>query len=161
MKKLPYFHLILVIGFILILVGYHKYSQNKFYQGRSFQDSLIERTEQLPLAILVAPEVQAQEPRPLVDFKGMTYYINLEEKDGVSRCYDDCVQTWIPLTFTMEEEVLSVPETHYDIEIVEREDGIYQATHKGYPLYRYVEDRQRGDKKGAERGKDWVVATLK
>lgn len=93
----------------------------------------------------------------LVDGEGMTLY-RFEDDDpgsGTSACYDTCAERW-PVFFADE---IRVPEglEETDFQGFRREDGTAQTTYKGWPLYRYFEDKLPGDVKGQGLGDIWFV----
>lgn len=93
----------------------------------------------------------------LVDGEGMTLY-RFEDDDpgnGTSACYDACAERW-PVFFAAD---IRVPEglELTDFQGFVREDGTAQTTYKGWPLYRYFEDKLPGDVKGQGLGDVWFV----
>jgi predicted lipoprotein with Yx(FWY)xxD motif len=93
----------------------------------------------------------------LVDGEGMTLY-RFEDDDpgnGTSACYDACADRW-PIFFAAD---IRVPEglELTDFQGFRREDGTAQTTYKGWPLYRYFEDKLPGDVKGQGLGDVWFV----
>jgi predicted lipoprotein with Yx(FWY)xxD motif len=93
----------------------------------------------------------------LVDGEGMTLYTfaNDVPESGVSACIDDCAERWPPF-FAPEIEV--PPELNVtDFGGIPREDGTFQTTYKGWPLYRYFEDKAPGDVLGQGLGGVWSV----
>lgn len=93
----------------------------------------------------------------LVDGEGMTLYRFADDDpgSGSSACYDTCAERW-PVFFADE---IRVPEglEETDFQGFRREDGTAQTTYKGWPLYRYFDDRLPGDVKGQGLGDIWFV----
>lgn len=93
----------------------------------------------------------------LVDGEGMTLYRFADDDpgSGSSACYDTCAERW-PVFFADE---IRVPEglEETDFQGFRREDGTAQTTYKGWPLYRYFDDRLPGDVKGQGLGDVWFV----
>lgn len=93
----------------------------------------------------------------LVDGEGMTLYRFEDDDPGseTSACYDACAERW-PVFFADE---IRVPEglEETDFQGFVREDGVIQTTYKGWPLYRYFEDKLPGDVKGQGLGDVWFV----
>jgi len=93
----------------------------------------------------------------LVDGEGMTPY-RFEDDDpgsGTSACYDARPERW-PVFFADEiRDPEGLEET--DFQGFRREDGTAQTTYKGWPLYRYFEDKLPGDVKGQGLGDIWFV----
>jgi predicted lipoprotein with Yx(FWY)xxD motif len=93
----------------------------------------------------------------LVDGDGMALYSLANDLPGgnVSACIDDCAERWPPF-FVPEIEV--PPELNVtDFNGIPREDGSFQTTYKGMPLYRYFEDKVPGDVLGHGLGGVWSV----
>ncbi len=75
----------------------------------------------------------------LADEKGMTLYTYDDDANGMSNCYDACATNWPPLM---------APEgakAEGDYGVTERNDGSYQWTYKGMPLYTWAKDAKPGD----------------
>lgn len=95
----------------------------------------------------------------LVDGEGMTLYRFADDDpgSGTSACYDACAERW-PVFFSDE---IRVPEglEEIDFQGFLREDGVIQTTYKGWPLYRYFEDKLPGDVRGHGLGDVWFVVS--
>lgn len=75
----------------------------------------------------------------LTDGDGMSLYTFDKDTSGVSNCYDNCAALWPPLTASKSAKPQG------DFGIVERKDGDLQWTHKGMPLYTWINDEAAGD----------------
>lgn len=94
----------------------------------------------------------------VVDAEGRTLYAFLPDEGGASTCYDDCAQTWPPLTVDGE----PVAGDGVDAGLLgtaEREDGSVQVTYGGWPLYRFASDETAGDANGQGVGDVWYVVS--
>ena len=95
----------------------------------------------------------------LVDGEGMTLYRFATDVSGsgLSACYDDCAERW-PIFFA---EEIAVPAEleQTDFNGIVRDDGTFQTTYKGWPLYRYFEDKAPGDVRGQGVGGVWFVVS--
>ncbi|MGH7540691.1 MAG: COG4315 family predicted lipoprotein, partial [Gemmatimonadota bacterium] len=83
----------------------------------------------------------------VVDDEGQTLYVFLADEGGESTCYDDCEESWPPLT------VEGDPVAGEGIDgsllgTTEREDGSTQVTLDGQPLYYFAADESPGDTNG-------------
>ncbi len=94
----------------------------------------------------------------LVDAKGNTLYLFLNDSPGTSVCYDSCAENWPPLI--TEGEVEAGEGVNPDlIGTTERDDGSLQVTYNGWPLYYFVRDEQPGDTTGQDVGDVWYVVS--
>ncbi|GAA0438628.1 hypothetical protein GCM10008983_14380 [Lentibacillus halophilus] len=93
----------------------------------------------------------------LADGEGMTLYLFTKDEKGTSNCTDDCLENWPAFTG----KDFEVPEG-YDKDnfgTITREDtGKKQVTYKGYPLYYFVKDKEKGDVNGQGVKDVWYVA---
>jgi predicted lipoprotein with Yx(FWY)xxD motif len=81
----------------------------------------------------------------LVNRKGMTLYSLSVERHGKFICKNSaCLALWKPLVVPKG----MTPTGVRGLSIVKRPDSRMQVAYKGLPLYRFVEDRKRGDVKG-------------
>jgi len=81
----------------------------------------------------------------LVNRSGMALYSLSVERRGKFICTDStCLSLWKPLTVAKG----TTPTGVRGLSTVKRPDGKIQVTYKGGPLYRFVDDRKRGDVKG-------------
>ncbi|WP_318036018.1 COG4315 family predicted lipoprotein [Halobacillus shinanisalinarum] len=93
----------------------------------------------------------------LADTEGKTLYIFTEDKKGVSNCTGKCLSNW-PAFHTKD---FKVPEGYNksDFGTITRKDtDEKQTTYKGYPLYYFVKDKEKGDVKGQGVKDVWYVA---
>ncbi len=91
----------------------------------------------------------------LVDGAGKTLYWFTKDSPGVSACTGNCLKAWpaVPAASFVVPSALNPS----DFGSIKRDDGTMQATYKGYPLYYWVNDKQRGDTTGEDVGKVWYV----
>jgi predicted lipoprotein with Yx(FWY)xxD motif len=95
----------------------------------------------------------------LVNRSGMSLYSLSVERHGKFICKNAaCLSVWKPLTVAKGTKPTGVA----GLGTIKRPDGKVQVTYHGGPLYRFVDDRKRGDVKG-NGFKDvgtWHVATV-
>lgn len=92
----------------------------------------------------------------LADSEGTTLYVFAKDEKGTSNCKGKCLKNW-PAFYT---EDLNVPEGYNksDFGTITRQDtGDKQITYKGYPLYYFVKDKEKGDVNGQEVKDVWYV----
>lgn len=91
----------------------------------------------------------------LVDGNGASLYYFTKDSVGQSACSGDCIKAWPAFT----ESSLVVPSVLKvsDFSTIKRADSTTQVTYKGWPLYYWVNDKQRGDVTGQNVGKVWYV----
>jgi predicted lipoprotein with Yx(FWY)xxD motif len=94
----------------------------------------------------------------LVDGEGVTLYGFTNDENGEPSCYDQCEQTWPPLTVEDESEI-EVGEglDDSDFTTVERTDGSMQVKIGDWPLYYFANDAAPGDTNGQGVGGVWFV----
>ena len=85
------------------------------------------------------------------DTKGDTYYA------PASACAGGCTATW--LVFHAAEVVVPEGLDATDFGSFEREDGAWQSTYQGWPLYGYASDAAPGDTLGHGVGGKWALVT--
>lgn len=96
----------------------------------------------------------------LADDEGMTLYLFTKDKKDTSNCTDDCLENW-PAFMASDFEV---PDefNKEDFGTITREDtDEEQVTYKGYPLYYFVKDKEKGDVNGQGVKDVWYVANEK
>lgn len=94
----------------------------------------------------------------LVDGKGMTLYIFDKDSMGKSACTGDCVTKWPLFTAADEKEVITMSEgVTAKFGVIKRDDGKYQITANGMPLYYYANDKAAGEVNGQAVGDVWWV----
>jgi predicted lipoprotein with Yx(FWY)xxD motif len=81
----------------------------------------------------------------LVNRQGLSLYSLSVERHGKFICTNSaCLSLWKPLVIPKGEKPTGVAR----LGTVKRPDGRIQVTYRGGPLYRFVQDRKRGDVKG-------------
>ena len=90
----------------------------------------------------------------LTDPAGMTLYVNDNDQTtpGQSVCYGPCLALWTPFLAKKGDHPSG------DHGLITRTDGHQQWTYKGRPLYRWVDDKKPGDRKGDATRAVWHVA---
>jgi len=94
----------------------------------------------------------------LVGTNGMTLYIFLNDEPGVSNCTEGCLENWPPL-IVESEEVVGDPRLPGELGTITRDDGTFQATYNGWPLYYWKDDMAVGDATGEGRGDVWYTVS--
>jgi predicted lipoprotein with Yx(FWY)xxD motif len=94
----------------------------------------------------------------VVDAEGRTLYVFLADTGSDSTCYDECEDSWPPLT------VEGDPAAGDGIDAsllgtTEREDGSVQVTLDGHPLYHFAADETPDDINGQDVGDVWYVVS--
>ena len=95
----------------------------------------------------------------LADGNGRTLYWHKFDSPGKSSCVDECIQMWPPFY----QEKITPPNgvNADDIGMITRDNGIKQATFKGYPLYYFSIDQAKGDIKGYNFEHMWFTVNPK
>jgi len=94
----------------------------------------------------------------LVDKNGMTLYVFDKDTTGKSNCSGDCLVKWPALAVEDENAKITPPEgVTADFAVITRDDGSYQVTANGLPLYTYAKDTKPGDVVGQAVGEVWWV----
>jgi len=93
----------------------------------------------------------------LVDSQGKTlyYFANDIPASGTSSCYGQCAVIW-PI-FSVDTVTVSPPLVASDFASITRTDAKKQTTYRGWPLYYYQADTNRGDVNGENVLKVWFV----
>lgn len=95
----------------------------------------------------------------VVDNNGWTLY--RFDKDtpepAQSKCEGECAEIWPPALTDNQPELSGVSAD--DVGTVERKDGTKQITLKGWPLYRYIGDKKKGQWKGQNVAGTWFVVS--
>jgi len=91
----------------------------------------------------------------LVDAKGMTLYYFTKDSVGKSVATGNVLAAW-PI-FNPTSFVVPSTMNTADFGTITREDGLKQATYKGWPLYYYVKDQTSGDTLGQGVNNVWFV----
>ncbi len=88
---------------------------------------------------------------------GMTLYYSLNDApgNGISNCIGECSSLWPPFYA----DLILVPSglSTSDFATISRTDGRMQTTYKGWPLYKYAEDKKPGDATGDKVNAIWFV----
>jgi len=96
----------------------------------------------------------------LVGANGMTLYLFAMDVSGVSNCYDECAANWPPLLAQEGEAPVAGQGVPGKLEAIERDDGAFQVTYNGQPLYFWVNDEAPGDTTGHEVNDVWFAVLL-
>ena len=81
----------------------------------------------------------------LVNLRGLSLYSLSAERNGRFICTDaSCLSLWKPLLIAGGKQ----PAGARSLGAIKRPDGKRQVTYRGRPLYRFAEDRKRGDVRG-------------
>ncbi|GAB3434444.1 hypothetical protein [Flindersiella endophytica] len=94
----------------------------------------------------------------VTDEQGRTLYRFDQDTNNPSatNCVDACAEKWPPV---LAGEKVNVDGIEADlVGTVDRPDGSQQVTLKGWPLYRFADDKQAGDIKGQGVQGTWFVA---
>ncbi len=95
----------------------------------------------------------------LTDANGMTLYTWSRDEPGVTNCYDQCAVNWPPL---LDKSGMRDPHAGEgvtgELGTTERDDGTFQVTYDGWPVYFWINDAQPGDASGHNVGGTWAVA---
>ncbi len=91
----------------------------------------------------------------LVDGKGMTLYYFTKDNIGKSIATGAVLQAW-PI-FSVDNFVIPGALTASDFATITRDDGLKQATYKGWPLYYFANDKAPGDTAGEGVAGVWFV----
>ncbi|MCZ7572333.1 MAG: hypothetical protein M5U01_27585 [Ardenticatenaceae bacterium] len=79
---------------------------------------------------------------------GMTLYVFQPDKPGESSCYDQCAQSWPPLTVGEGVTPTAGEGVSGKVDVIQRTTGERQVTYNDMPLYYFVADKQPGDVQG-------------
>lgn len=92
----------------------------------------------------------------IVTINGWTAYRFEADEDNPSQvnCLNDCLITWPP-ALTDGSEVQTAGIDRSLVSTVKRADGLVQVTLRGWPLYRFKEDKVQSDTKGEGIGGNW------
>lgn len=91
----------------------------------------------------------------LVDANGKTLYYFKKDSPGMSACTGACIQKWP--AFDASSIVVPSALNPSDFSTITRSDGTKQTTYKGYPLYYFAGDSNRGDASGQGLFNVWYV----
>jgi predicted lipoprotein with Yx(FWY)xxD motif len=123
------------------------------FDGVWFVQPLVSATVQPSPAVNVAriPDLGAI----VTDAHGRTVYRSTQDRPGLSACYDQCAQTWPPLT-TIGPPFLQAGLGGM-IGATPRWDGSVQVTYNGAPLYYYSGDTGPGTASGQGNSGTWFI----
>lgn len=94
----------------------------------------------------------------LVDAKGMTLYIFLNDTSTTSTCTGTCANNW-PAVLTNGAPVAGTGVDGTKLGTTTRADGTTQVTYNGHPLYYFVQDKAAGDTNGQGIKSVWYVVS--
>jgi predicted lipoprotein with Yx(FWY)xxD motif len=98
----------------------------------------------------------------LADGKGMTLYYYTKDEPGESYCKGGCLQSWPAFYGGVKNLKVPTGFDKVDFGTITREDtGKKQITYKGFPLYYYIPDQQKGDVNGQGVGGVWYIVNSK
>ncbi len=97
----------------------------------------------------------------VVNGKGFTYYrFDKDTPDpSKSNCDGACAQLWPPVEVTHGSRIFVNGVATADVGLVKRDDGNYQVTIHGWPIYRYTKDTAPGQTNGQGVGGTWFGVT--
>ncbi len=96
----------------------------------------------------------------LVDGEGLTLYMWNQDPPDTPTCTGGCAATWPPLLVS-EVGLEPVGEgVNPDLLVIApRDDGTTQVSYNGHPLYNFAADRNPGDAKGQNLGRQWFTVS--
>ena len=99
----------------------------------------------------------------LTDTKGMTLYVSGDDAKFQSSCTGDCLKMWPPFIYDHKDPAASTDALSKRINIIQRDDSLYQYTYGEKPVYYYTGDKNPGDTNGnsLNDGKWSIVLILK
>lgn len=93
----------------------------------------------------------------LVADNGMTLYIFTNDTENQSSCYDQCATNWPPLLVNEGEIPGAGDGITGELGTTLRDDGTFQVTYNGQPLYFWIKDEAPGDTTGQNVNDVWFV----
>lgn len=94
----------------------------------------------------------------LVSANGRTLYRFTVEKRGKIACTGACAKAWPPLTVKKgTKPTAGTGVKQSKLSTIKRPDGTWQVAYYGYALYRYGDDKKRGDIDGQGADHDWFT----
>jgi predicted lipoprotein with Yx(FWY)xxD motif len=90
----------------------------------------------------------------MTDGQGKTLYVFTKDAAKKSNCNAGCLAAWPAFVAKAEAKPTG------ELDIITRDDGTRQWTHKDRPLYYYVGDSKPGDKTGDKQNGVWFVVPL-
>lgn len=118
-------------------------------------------TSAAPAASAAAGELVMLRPngaqgKMLTDAKGMTLYVFDRDSKDKSTCTGDCLAKWPAFTVANAGAALKAAAgVTGKLGTIKRDDGKFQVTINGMPLYYFAQDKQAGDAKGQAVGNVW------
>jgi len=105
-------------------------------------------------------QVNASSAGHLVDAAGMSLYAFDNDTDGTSTCTSgSCAENWPALAVEDEDEPPAAGDgVTGALAVIEWEDGTYQVTYNGKPLYYFGGDSAAGDANGDGLNGVWHLA---
>jgi predicted lipoprotein with Yx(FWY)xxD motif len=94
----------------------------------------------------------------LVSANGRTLYRFTVEKRGKIACTGACAKAWPPLTIKKgTKPTAGAGIKQSKLTTIKRPDGTLQVAYYGFALYRYGDDKKRGDVEGQGEDHDWFT----
>jgi len=94
----------------------------------------------------------------LISANGRTLYHFTVEKRGKIACTGACAKAWPPLTIQKgSRPTAGAGVKQGKLGTIKRPDGSMQVTYNGFALYRYGDDKKKGDAKGQGEEKIWFT----
>ncbi|MGZ8646821.1 MAG: COG4315 family predicted lipoprotein [Actinomycetota bacterium] len=94
----------------------------------------------------------------LVDSKGSTLYVFMNDTGDTSTCTGDCAASWPALIANGEVKGGGAVDASL-LSTSARDDGTMQVTYNGHPLYHFSGDAAAGDTNGQGVGGIWFVVS--
>ncbi|MBI5667299.1 MAG: hypothetical protein HZC41_04760 [Chloroflexi bacterium] len=95
----------------------------------------------------------------LVSPDGMTLYMFTNDEPGVSNCSGDCLENWPAYVVNENDRLVAGEGISGELGKIERDDGRFQVTYNGMPLYYWKDDKAPGDTTGQGVGDVWFVVS--
>jgi len=93
----------------------------------------------------------------LVGANGMTLYMFAQDEENTSNCTGQCATNWPPLLVQAGEVPVPGDGIDGNMGVTERDDGTFQVTYDGMPLYFWANDEAPGDTTGQGVNDVWFV----
>lgn len=117
--------------------------------------------------VILETRQSADHGRYLVDGEGRSVYLFTKDRQGTadmageSDCYEACATAWPPLIVDAPPEAAEGADPGL-VSTIKRKDGALQASYNGWPLYRWVGDRGKGEASGQDVkqfGGEWYLVS--
>ncbi len=95
----------------------------------------------------------------LAGANGLTLYRFDNDTENASNCADQCAVNWPPLLVQENEVPVGGFGVTGELGVITRDDGTYQVTYDGQPLYFWLDDEAPGDTTGQGVNDLWFVVT--